>query len=141
MQRTSLIDSGKEALQVLQLLDPSTPPWSRVGGKSEVNLPQMPPLRGGICMGVDYRNHPFAPGLPPGRFPAALEGSTPYSTVVRRYFTSKKIRTSSTCPATLECSEANQRSTPPHSRSGARMYTSPLRIPGSHRLRLLYCSS
>jgi len=29
------------------------PPWSRVEGKSEVNLPQMPPLRGGICMGVD----------------------------------------------------------------------------------------
>ena len=29
------------------------PPWSRVEGNSYVNLPQMPPLRGGICMGVD----------------------------------------------------------------------------------------
>ena len=43
------------------------PPWSRVESKSRVNLPQMPPLRGGICMGVDKRNHPFAPGSPPGR--------------------------------------------------------------------------
>ena len=30
-----------------------SPPWSRDEGKSEVNHPQMPPLRGGICMGVD----------------------------------------------------------------------------------------
>jgi hypothetical protein len=43
------------------------PPWSRVEGKSQVNLPQMPPLRGGSCMGVDQSNHPFAPRLPPGR--------------------------------------------------------------------------
>ena len=42
-------------------------PWSRVQSKSYVNLPQTPPLRGGIRMGVDQRNHPFAPGLPPGR--------------------------------------------------------------------------
>jgi len=27
----------------------------------------MPPFRGGICMGADQRNHPFPPGLPPGR--------------------------------------------------------------------------
>ena len=27
----------------------------------------MPPLRSGICMGVDLRNHPLAPGLPPWR--------------------------------------------------------------------------
>ena len=26
----------------------------------------MPPLRRRICMGVDSRNHLFAPGLPPG---------------------------------------------------------------------------
>ena len=26
------------------------PPWSRFEGKSKVNLPQMPPLRGGICI-------------------------------------------------------------------------------------------
>jgi len=45
---------------------PSKPPWSRVEGKSEVNLPRIPPLRGTICMGVDSRNHRFAPGLPPG---------------------------------------------------------------------------
>ena len=43
------------------------PPWSRVEGKSRVILPQMPPLRDGICMELDQRNHPFAPGLPPGR--------------------------------------------------------------------------
>ena len=35
-----------------------------------MNHPQLPPDSGGICMGVDYRNHLFAPGLPPGRFPA-----------------------------------------------------------------------
>ena len=28
----------------------------------------MPPDSGGICMGVDLRSHPFAPGLPPGWF-------------------------------------------------------------------------
>ena len=27
----------------------------------------MLPLRGGICLGVDQRNHPSAPGLPAGR--------------------------------------------------------------------------
>ena len=43
------------------------PPWSRVEGKSQVNFPQMPPLRGGICMKVDLQKHPFAHGLPPGR--------------------------------------------------------------------------
>ena len=30
------------------------------------NLPKMPPLRGGICIGVDEVNHPFAPGLSQG---------------------------------------------------------------------------
>ena len=29
----------------------------------------MPPDSGGICMGVDKRNHPFAPVLSPGRVP------------------------------------------------------------------------
>ena len=29
------------------------PPWRQPRGKSEVNLPQMPPDSGGICMGVD----------------------------------------------------------------------------------------
>ena len=29
------------------------PPWSRVEGLSQVNLPQMLPLRGSICMVVD----------------------------------------------------------------------------------------
>jgi len=41
------------------------PPWSRVEGKSQVNVPKM--RRGGICMGVDSRNHSFAPGASPGR--------------------------------------------------------------------------
>jgi len=36
-------------------------------GKSQVNLPQMPPDSGGICMGFDQKNYRFAPGLPPGR--------------------------------------------------------------------------
>jgi hypothetical protein len=35
-------------------------------GKSYVNLLQMQPDSGGICMGVDSRNYRFAPGLPPG---------------------------------------------------------------------------
>jgi len=43
-----------------------SPPWSRVEGKSQVILPQMPPLRGGICVGVDQRDHPFALELPQG---------------------------------------------------------------------------
>ena len=42
------------------------PPWRQPRGKSYVNLPQIPPDSGGICMGVDSRNHRFAPGLPPG---------------------------------------------------------------------------
>jgi len=29
------------------------PPWRQSMGKSQVNLPQMPPDSGGICMGVD----------------------------------------------------------------------------------------
>jgi len=33
----------------------------------------MLPLRGSICMGVDSRNHRFAPGLPPGRMVALRE--------------------------------------------------------------------
>ena len=44
-----------------------TPPSSRVQGKSSVNLPQMPPFRGGMCMEVDSRKRPFAPELPPRR--------------------------------------------------------------------------
>ena len=35
-------------------------------GESRVNLPQMLPDSGGICTGVDVRNHRFAPGLPLG---------------------------------------------------------------------------
>jgi len=31
----------------------------------------MLPLRGSICMGVDYRNHRFATGLPPGWSPGS----------------------------------------------------------------------
>ena len=40
------------------------PPWRQPRGKSQVNLPQMPPDSGGICMEVDLRNHRFARGLP-----------------------------------------------------------------------------
>ena len=43
------------------------PPWSRIEGNSQNDLPQMPSLRGGFFMGVDLRNHAFALGLPPGR--------------------------------------------------------------------------
>ena len=53
------------------LMNALATPWSRVEGKFQVNLPQLPPLRGGICMGVDLKKHPFAPGLPPGRLKAA----------------------------------------------------------------------
>ena len=37
----------------LRRLGALPPPWSRFEGKPYVNLPQMPPLRGGICMGVN----------------------------------------------------------------------------------------
>ena len=43
-------------------------------GKFEVNLPHMPPDFGGVCMGVDLRNHRFAPGLPPGWLRCEPEG-------------------------------------------------------------------
>ena len=42
------------------------PPRRQPRGKFQVNLPQMPPESGGVCMGVDLRNHRFALGLPPG---------------------------------------------------------------------------
>ena len=48
------------------------PPCSRVEGKSQDNLSQMPHLRGGIRIGADKRNHAFAPGLCPGRWTALL---------------------------------------------------------------------
>ena len=38
-----------------------TPPWRRVEGKYQVCLPQMPPLRGGICMGVDLKKPSICP--------------------------------------------------------------------------------
>ena len=39
-------------------------------------------LEGGICMGVDLRNHPFARGLPPGRNPCTK--SSPVEPCLRR---------------------------------------------------------
>jgi len=42
------------------------PPCRQPRSKSEVNLPQMPPNYGGICIRADLGNHRFAPGLPPG---------------------------------------------------------------------------
>ena len=42
------------------------PPWRQPRGKVQVNLPQMLPDSGGICMGGDQRNHQLAPGLPAG---------------------------------------------------------------------------
>ena len=42
----------------------SAHPGVELRANIKVNLPQMPPLRGGICMGVDKRNHALAPGLP-----------------------------------------------------------------------------
>ena len=53
------------SLPSFQLLLVHPSPWMQPRGKSQVNLPQMPPDPGGICMGVDSRNHRFAPGLPP----------------------------------------------------------------------------
>ena len=44
------------------------PPQRQPSGKSWVNILQMPPDHGGICTGVDQRNHSFAPGMPPGRY-------------------------------------------------------------------------
>ena len=40
----------------------------------------MPPVRGSIRKGVDQRNHPFAPGLPPG-WREALKCTVPKGTV------------------------------------------------------------
>ena len=42
-------------------------PGGNPGTNLRSHLRQMPPIRGGIRMGVDSRNHPFAPGLPSGR--------------------------------------------------------------------------
>ena len=55
----------------------SPPPWSRLKGKYQVSIPTMPPLRCGICMGVDSRNHPFALGLPPARLWAVPGQASP----------------------------------------------------------------
>ena len=54
------------------LLGEEHPPWSRVQGKSQVSLPQMPPHPGSISMEVDWRYHQFAPGLPSGRMSREL---------------------------------------------------------------------
>ena len=43
-----------------------TPPWRQLRGKSQVTFPHMLPPGGSIRMGVDQRNHLFAPGLSPG---------------------------------------------------------------------------
>ena len=53
-------------------------------GKSEVNLPQMPPNSGGIRMGVDSINHRFAPGLPPGWTENLSPTSPPSRPAVKR---------------------------------------------------------
>jgi hypothetical protein len=37
------------------------PSWSRVEGKSQVNLPQVSCLRDGICIGVDYKTLSICP--------------------------------------------------------------------------------
>ena len=68
-------DKALDDARLAGRLDDKVPelPWSRVEGKSQVNLPQMPPLRGGICMGVDYKNHLFVPGLPPRRLTMARD--------------------------------------------------------------------
>jgi len=44
---------GEDEEATPPLLPSTFPPWIRVEGKSLVNIPQMPSLRGGICMGVD----------------------------------------------------------------------------------------
>ena len=41
-------------------------PGVELRGNIKSSLPQVPPLRNGICMGVDLRNHLFAPGLSSG---------------------------------------------------------------------------
>ena len=67
-KKKSLLRGGAPRMVAL---NHTGPPWRQPRGKSQVNPPQMLPLRGSICMGVDSRNHPFAPGLPPGRFAKA----------------------------------------------------------------------
>ena len=41
-------------------------PGGNPGANLKINLSQMPTDSGGICMEVDYLNHPSAPGIPPG---------------------------------------------------------------------------
>ena len=55
LARAEMVGNGPEVMEALEeeVLPPPAPPWSRVEGKSQVHLQQMPPLRGGICMGVD----------------------------------------------------------------------------------------
>jgi hypothetical protein len=60
-------------------LTPLTPPpWRQPRGKSWVNLRQMPPDSGGVCVGVDLKKHRFSPGVSPG-WPPLRTGSTPQS--------------------------------------------------------------
>ena len=73
----TLINHPHLSLTTMHALIRAAPPWSRVEGKSQVNLPQMPPPRDGMCVWSDLKkNHPFAPGLPPGRFHVALPPSS-----------------------------------------------------------------
>ena len=60
------------------LIEVAPPPWSQ----PRRNLPQMPPDSAGICMGVDSRNHGFAPGLPPG-WSSTTSSSVPCTGVPR----------------------------------------------------------
>jgi hypothetical protein len=46
------------------------------------------PPSGGMCMGVDSRNHRFAPGLPPGRPPPTLTTNLSSQAARRRAFSS-----------------------------------------------------
>ena len=53
-QKLSLfLDSFQIAYRDFKESGRGNPPWRQPRGKSQVNLPQMLPLRGSICMGVD----------------------------------------------------------------------------------------
>ena len=51
--RKLVVDIPSPERHSFQVMSTSHRPGGNPGGKSEVNLPQMPPDSGGICMGVD----------------------------------------------------------------------------------------
>ena len=81
--------------------------------RSQFNRPQMLPPKGSIGMGVDYRNHRFAPGLFPGWLGARVAGGSWYPVMMSGSLATTKsrhafrfresLRRSSTAPIPTTC--------------------------------------